>query len=71
MARREIRVLTVPADGGQPTQIGRLIDPGGGADPFGTDGNSDRMLNGGGSRAEKFEYYYKGWSNGYIQTQAV
>lgn len=72
MARREVRVLTVPKrDGEQAQQIGRMVDPGDGRDPFGTDANSDKMLAGGKSRQEKFDYYYAGWSNGYVQTQAA
>lgn len=70
--RREVQVLTVPRDESeQPRQLGRMIDPGNGAEPFGTDPNTDRMLNGGDSRAEKFDYYYAGWSNGYVQTKAA
>lgn len=72
MARREVQVLTVPRDEGeQPRQVGRLIDPGDGKDPFGTDPISDRMLVSGDSRREKFDYYHAGWSNGYVQTQAA
>lgn len=72
MARREVKVLTVPRDDSEPMQIGRMIDPGNGGEPFGTDPNTDRMLNSGGqTRVEKFEYYHAGWSNGYIQTQAA
>lgn len=72
MARREVKVLTVPRDeGSQPEQIGRMIDPGDGREPFGTDANSDRMLNGGESRQAKFDYYFAGWSNGYVQTKAA
>lgn len=72
MARREVKVLTVPRDDdSQPMQLGRLIDPGDGRDPFGTDQNADRMLEGGESRKQKFDYYYAGWSNGYVQTQAA
>jgi len=70
MARREVQVLTVPRrDGEEPMQVGRLIDPGNGAEPFGTDPMSDKMLLGGESRRAKFDYYYAGWSNGYTQTK--
>jgi hypothetical protein len=71
MARREALVLSVPRRQDVPQQLGRLIDPGDGSDPFGTTPLIDRMLDGGDSRAERFDYYYAGWSNGYVQTQPV
>jgi hypothetical protein len=72
MARRIVDVLTVPrTDSEKPMPLGRLIDPGDGREPFGDSPVSDRMLNGGDGRREKFEYYYAGWSNGYTQTKAA
>lgn len=72
MAKRVVQVLTVPRDGEeQPHQVGQLVDPGDGKDPFGTDPMTDKMLNGMDTRSAKFDYYYAGWSNGYVQTKAA
>jgi len=63
--------LTVPQDESDPAPIGLMIDPGDGSEPFGEGPGVDRMLvSGGDDRRAKFDYYYAGWSNGYVQTQA-
>lgn len=71
MARREVLVLTVPSDDSDPQQIGRMVDPDDGKEPFGTGPGADSMLAAGGDRKAKFDYYYAGWSNGYVQTKAA
>lgn len=62
---RKVDVLTVK----DPRRLGSLIDPGDGADPYGTTEEIDQMLHA--DRRAKFDYYAAGWSNGYVQTRIV
>lgn len=68
---RKVLILTVPGpdepDDAQPQELGQMVDSGNG--PVGTTGLAEEMLQG--DPRERFDYYAKGWSNGYIQTKAA
>lgn len=69
---RKVRILTVPGpdapDDAQPEELGQMVDSGNG-DPIGTTPLAVEMLEN--DPRQQFDKYAKGWSNGYIQTQAA
>lgn len=67
---RKVRILSIPGPDepdGAVQEMGQMIDDGG--QPFGTTPLATDMLSS--DPRERFEYYHKGWSNGYVQTKAA
>ena len=68
---RKVQILSIPGPD-EPDEaaqeMGQMIDNDSG-EPFGTTPLADEML--GRDPRERFEYYYRGWSNGYVQTEAA